>query len=60
MLVKLAVLGAIGYFGYKYLQGQTGDGGASTAPRIALAGGPLSSNATVQHTADAPPAGWAG
>jgi hypothetical protein len=61
MLLKLAALGALGYAGYRYaekqglisrLQPQTSP--APTNPDIRLAGGPLSSQATLQHTADAP------
>lgn len=56
MLLKLAALGALGYAGYKYYGKNQG---GSTAPRRTddaprLAGGPLSSEARLQHTPDAP------
>ena len=55
MLLRLAVLGTLGYLGYRQLQkGQTGQAG-STSPQIALAGGPLSSQARIQSDPDTPP-----
>ena len=55
MLLRLAVLGTLGYFGYRQLQktqtGRTDD----TSPRLALAGGPLSGQARVQSDPDTPP-----
>jgi uncharacterized membrane protein YebE (DUF533 family) len=56
MLLKLAALGALGYAGYKYYGKNQG---GSTLPRRIdegprLAGGPLSSEARLQHTPDAP------
>lgn len=56
MLLKLATLGALGYAGYKYYEknqnGTRMPRRSETQP--ALAGGPLSSEARVQHTPDAP------
>ena len=54
MLIRLAALGAIGFAGYNYLKKHR------LLPReassdVRLAGGPLSEQAVVQHTADAPP-----
>ncbi|VWX52769.1 hypothetical protein [Novosphingobium sp. 9U] len=55
MLVKLAALGALGYAGYRYLQkNQATQGG--NAGQVALAGGPLSSQARIQSDPDTPPA----
>jgi uncharacterized membrane protein YebE (DUF533 family) len=56
MLLKLAALGALGYAGYKYYGKNQG---GSALPRrtdegLRLAGGPLSSEARLQHTPDAP------
>ena len=56
MVLKLAALGALGYAGYKYLEKSNatrrsnGDGN-----KIAVAGGPLSEQASVQHSAELPP-----
>ena len=56
-MIKLAALGALGYAGYKYFRkngnpfaGLTGNGDSN---RVAVAGGPISDQAKVQHT---PPA----
>jgi len=57
-MLKLAALGALGYAGYKYYQknkGATGSRGG-VARTNAVAGGPLSSQATLQHTPDKFPA----
>lgn len=51
MLIKIAVLGALGYAGYKLFQSADTPAGASA---VRLAGGPLSKHARVQRTADAP------
>ena len=51
MLLKLAALGAVGYAGYKYLKAKTPE---RSAPDLRLAGGPLSSEASVQRTPDYP------
>jgi len=61
MLLKLAALGALGYAGYKYYN-QNRDQvdsalrrlsrGARTEPDVALAGGPLSSEASVVHAGE--------
>jgi hypothetical protein len=72
MLLKLAALGAIGYVGYQYLQKNGGfanptsggSGEASTGvgalnrddPHLAVAGGRLSDEAVVVHSADPLPA----
>ncbi|MXO73725.1 hypothetical protein GRI40_00615 [Altererythrobacter aerius] len=57
MFLRLAALGALGYAGYKYLQGS----GAFDAPPAqedddieGLAGGPLSDRAKVVHADEAP------
>lgn len=61
MLIKLAVLGGLGYAGYRYF---TANHTASSNTRMrndahdnAVAGGPLSSEATLQHSPDAPSTG---
>jgi hypothetical protein len=55
MIIKLAALGALGYAGYRYLKSRPQRSvRAGGAPEIALAGGPLSSEARLQHTPDAP------
>lgn len=58
MLIKMAVLGALGYAGYKFLKSaDRAQGQNATAPQdVRLAGGPLSKYARVQHSADVPPA----
>lgn len=54
-MLKLAALGALGYAGYKYFQknssrsGERNDGNRE----MAVAGGPISDQASVRHT---PPA----
>jgi len=53
-MIKLAALGAIGYAAYRYLQ-KSQAGSSRNAPEIALAGGPLSSHATLQHDPDLAP-----
>lgn len=62
MLLRLAVLGTLGYLGYRQLQktqgGQIGHGD-NAPPQIALAGGPLSSQARIQSDPDTPPSGIA-
>ena len=57
-MLKLAALGALGYAGYKYYQkNMSGNAqGDRNVRRTAVAGGPLSKSATLQHTADEPPA----
>lgn len=56
MLLKLAALGALGYAGYRYYQKNIGgsreDRSSPTtpdlsSPRVAMAGGPLSEQASV-------------
>jgi hypothetical protein len=72
MLLRLAALGALGYAGYKYLQKNGGlsslaGGGTSSGnrpaaepdlsdPHVAMAGGPLSNDATVVHPGEPLPA----
>jgi len=53
-MIKLAVFGAIGYAAYRYLQ-KSQASSSRNAPDIALAGGPLSSHATLQHDPDLAP-----
>lgn len=48
MLVKLAALGALGYAGYKYVR-KSQEEAAAPAPRLAVAGGPLSPAAKVRQ-----------
>jgi hypothetical protein len=54
-MLKLLALGALGYAGYKYYRKNSDRADASAADdrRLAVAGGPISDKATVQHT---PPA----
>ena len=61
MLLRLAALGALGYAGYKYYNQNRDevDGAlrrlsqrARGEPDVALAGGPLSSDATVVHAGE--------
>lgn len=54
MIIKLAALGALGYGAYKYVQNAKGAQSDSRQGQLALAGGPLSDQARVQHT-DGPP-----
>jgi hypothetical protein len=61
MLLRLAVLGTLGYVGYRYLQQQQPAGDQDSSPRqLALAGGPLSDQASIQSDPDVPPAFNAG
>lgn len=53
MIIKLAALGALGYAGYRYLQ--KSEARQQGAAPLALAGGPLSSQATVQSDPSVPP-----
>lgn len=62
MLLRLLALGTLGYVAYKYLENE-GDTPTRTVlttpeshPAIPMAGGALSSQATLQHSADEPPA----
>jgi hypothetical protein len=57
MLLRLAVLGTLGYLGYRELQKAQGTRvSQGSAPRqIALAGGPLSDQARIQSDPDAAP-----
>ncbi|MET0241659.1 MAG: hypothetical protein ABW184_17340 [Sphingobium sp.] len=52
MLLKLAALGTLGYVGYRYYKAKAP--GVAGEDGIRLAGGPLSSAATLQHTPDLP------
>ncbi|WP_126665626.1 hypothetical protein [Croceibacterium ferulae] len=54
MLIKLAALAAVGYAGYKYLNGNGGSTVPSASPRPspdqrAVAGGPISGEAQLIH-----------
>lgn len=49
MLVKLAVLGTLGYVGYRYLQKAQAEQDGNPS-RVALAGGPLSQSARIQSS----------
>ncbi|MEW9855268.1 hypothetical protein [Novosphingobium sp. M1R2S20] len=51
MLIKLAAIGTLGYVGYRYLR-ERSDKQDNAPERVALAGGPLSPQATVQHNPD--------
>ena len=57
-MLRLAVLGALGYAGYRYFQKNRAAGGAGSRGTMAegprLAGGPLSAEAKVYHSADSP------
>ena len=54
-MLRLIVLGALGYAGYKYLgSGKRAD--RALAEHSAVAGGPLSKNAAIQRDPDRPPA----
>jgi uncharacterized membrane protein YebE (DUF533 family) len=55
VIIKLAALGALGYAGYRYLQKSEARNQQGTPP-VALAGGPLSSHATIQSDPNVPPA----
>ena len=58
-MLKLIALGALGYAGYRYYE-KSRSGSSSAAnrhnasARPQLAGGPLSENASLRHSADAP------
>lgn len=61
MLLRLMALGTLGYVAYRYLEKANETAPATSAtpvttPDIQLAGGALSSQATLQHSADEPPA----
>ena len=61
MLIKLAVLGGLGYAGYRYFTANRDAFRSAESNRDArehaVAGGPLSKEATLQHSPDAPPTG---
>lgn len=50
MLLKLAALGTLGYVAYRFIDQ------SRNAPRVDLAGGPLSNKARLQTNPDEPPA----
>jgi len=50
MIIKLAALGALGYAGYRYFTAEQARRQPSTDNLVA--GGPLSSAATLQHAPD--------
>jgi hypothetical protein len=55
MVGKLVVIGALGYLGYKVLRSDPGANGIEFSPAdLRIAGGPLSSAATLQQSPDAP------
>jgi uncharacterized membrane protein YebE (DUF533 family) len=54
MLIKIAALGALGYAGYRYFTSQQGKTQTYTAGDNLVAGGPLTSSATVQHSQERP------
>jgi len=56
MLIKLAALGALGYAGYRYFTSEQAKAPRTVPEENLVAGGPLSSSATVQHSPDAPTA----
>lgn len=58
MLVKLAALATLGYVGIKFIQsaGRTKAVKVSGLSDLRIAGGPLSEHATLQRSADVPPA----
>jgi len=57
MLIKLAALGAVGYAGYRYFTAGQAKRQTYTSGDNLVAGGPLSSSATLQHSPDAPSIG---
>lgn len=56
-MLKLAALGALGYFGYNYYKknGNPFDQRNEGVSRNATAGGPIGSDATVTRTPNTPP-----
>ncbi|MBW8784719.1 MAG: hypothetical protein JF593_08770 [Novosphingobium sp.] len=57
-MLKLAALAAVGYVGYKLVEQARRDQAQQPAGdphEIHVAGGPLSSHATLQHDPDVPP-----
>lgn len=55
MLLRLASLGALAYLGYRLAQTSASPSASGEPADVRLAGGPLSPQATLQHTPDAPP-----
>jgi len=57
MLLRLAILGTLGYLGYREFQKtQGGNNSQGSAPRqVALAGGPLSDQARIQSDPNVAP-----
>ena len=54
MLIKLAALGALGYAGYRYYTSEQAKTRTYTPGDNVVAGGPLSTSATLQHSSDLP------
>lgn len=54
-MLKLIALGTLGYVAYRYVQRANQVDSGESMPRVA--GGPLSSYATVQSDPDSPPPG---
>jgi hypothetical protein len=52
-MLKLLALGALGYAGYKYFRNNAAPRPETSDRTVSLAGGPLSDQATVEHTAPA-------
>ena len=59
MLIKLAAITALGYAGYHYYRKMRNEQNDS-ARQTAVAGGPLSGQATIQDNPDLPPTEAAG
>jgi hypothetical protein len=56
-MLRLLVLGALGYVAYRWFQKRpAGDIESRSDRRLAVAGGPLSENAALQNNPDEPPA----
>jgi hypothetical protein len=53
-MLKLAIFGTVAYVGYRYWKTSQS---SAHGPELRLAGGPLSANATLQHTDELPPRG---
>jgi len=55
-MFRLAALGAVGYAAYRYYQKNNASSTRASTPRLnAVAGGPLSSQATLEHDSDRRP-----
>ncbi len=55
-MIKLLALGALAYFGYRYMQKQAEPGLTPAVGQAPVAGGPISKHATLQSDPDQPPA----